>query len=157
VALSGRGQGHFAGRWRITELRKPGPGVVRAGMVKLREDVERELVVGAGGVNIAGGLVRIAEVEEHGGLIVAVGKPAEQIDGLFIAADGLSVIAVVKMDVAEAVQRLRLTVDVGQLPVQPKGLLAAGEGVLIIAELRVAPTDGVEGVSLADPVTGGPV
>ena len=76
-ALSGPGSGEFAGRWRITELREPGPGVVRAGMVKLREDVQGELVGGAGGVNTAGGLVRIAEVEEHDGLIVPVGKPAQ--------------------------------------------------------------------------------
>ena len=57
----------------------------------------------AGGVEVAGGVVRVAEASEGGGCAVALPGPAEQDECLEVALDGLPVVAEVVVGVAQAV------------------------------------------------------
>jgi hypothetical protein len=124
------------------------------GVVEVDQDGQCKLPGVAGGVEVAGDVVGLAEVGEKGGLVVAVVLPG-QVDGVLVAGDGLVVLAEVVVGVADAVPGNGLPVAVAEFLVQGEGLLAGGEGLPVIAELSVEPAAVVEGSGLPRPVTGG--
>lgn len=77
--------------------------LVGVGVVEFGEDGQGVLPGVLSGVAIAGGVVRVAEVDEGGGLPLAVAEGAEEVEGALVAGDGLVVVAELVVGVAEAV------------------------------------------------------
>jgi hypothetical protein len=88
----------------------------------------------AGGVAVAGGVVRVAEAGEGAGLLVAVPERAEEIEGLAVALDGLSVVAEVLVGVAETVECFGFPGPVAEAAVQGQGQLTVGQRLLVVAQ-----------------------
>jgi hypothetical protein len=70
-----------------------GAQVLGVGLIELGEDGQGLLVGVAAGVGVAGGLVRVAEVGQSVGFVVAVADIPEQVEGVAVAGDGLGVVA----------------------------------------------------------------
>jgi hypothetical protein len=113
--------------------------LVGAGVVEFVEDGQGVSPSEAGAVEVVGGVVGVAEVDDAVGLVVAVAEVVVQVDGVLVAGDGPGVVAEVLVGVAETVPRLGQTAAVIEFLVQSESLLAVDEGLLVAAEEGMLP------------------
>jgi hypothetical protein len=105
---------------------------------------------------VVSGVVRVAELGESVGFLVAVAEVLVEGDGRGVTLDGVGVVTGAVVGVAEAVPGARFAVPVADLLEGGDGLLAGGQGLVVVAERGVAPADGVEGKRLPPAVAGSP-
>ena len=91
-------------RGRLTQGLEFLAGLFGVGVLEVLEDGLGLFPGVAGGVVIAGGVLRVAEAGEGGGFAVGVPGLAEQVECVVVALDGLPVVAEVVVGVAEAVE-----------------------------------------------------
>src|SRR6266511_1572874 len=91
-----------------------GADLVGVGVVDLFEDGQCSLPRVASRVDLAGGLVRLAEAGQRAGLVVAVAEVPVRDQGLLVVLGGLGVVPEVVVGVAEAVPRVGLPVAVAE-------------------------------------------
>src|SRR5262249_4549413 len=108
--LTARCGHHRSGR---TEL---GADLFAVGMLDLVEDRHRLPPRPAGGPDVTGAVVDVAEAGERIGLVEPVGEVTGERDGPLVAHDGLVVVAPLVMGVAEAVPDGALPVPFPHLP-----------------------------------------
>src|SRR6266511_2326518 len=138
---------------RVVEL---GADLVGVGVVDLFEDGQCSLPRVASRVDLAGGLVRLAEAGQRAGLVVAVAEVPVRDQGLLVVLGGLGVVPEVVVGVAEAVPRVGLPVAVAARRPCREGLLAVGQRLLVVAQLRVVPADVVQRAGHAGRIAAGP-
>jgi hypothetical protein len=104
----------------------------------------------AGGVEVVGDMVGVAEADRCEGFIVPIAVPSEVFDRVLVAGDRLGVVAELVVCVAEVVPGGGLTDAVAEVLLQIEGSLAGDERLVGIPELDLTPADRVEG----SPLTG---
>src|SRR5262249_26794172 len=103
-------------------LPQPGAQLLGVRMAQIFEESQGLLPGTAGGGTVAGRLMRVAEVNQRLGPVVAIAQVPVDVDGLLIPGDGFGVIAQPGLRVSEGVQRGGLIDLVPQLAVNGDGL-----------------------------------
>src|SRR5262249_61015605 len=136
--LTARCGHHRSGR---TEL---GADLFAVGMLDLVEDRHRLPPRPAGGPDVTGAVVDVAEAGEGIGLVEPVGEVTGERDGPLVAHDGLVVVAPLVMGAAEAVPDGALPVPFPHLPHGGQGAFVVADGLFVVAKHGVRKTDVLE-------------
>src|SRR5262249_44688489 len=120
--------------------------VVGLGMVEFTQDLPGLVPCGAGRLQLADGRIRLTEVDEGVGLVVAVTEFVAQFATVLVAADGCGVVTEMVVGVPEAVPGRGADGVIAELLRQGEGLLAVLQGVLVVAEHRAIPANVVQGI-----------
>jgi hypothetical protein len=126
------------------ELAEPGAHPLRVGMAEVGKDDQCLVPGAAGGVPVSFRTLRVTEVGEDRGLVVAVAQILVQREGLLVAGDGPLVVAELVVGVTEAVPGGRLAIMIAELLQEGSAPAGNGRGPGDLPDLGVAPADRVE-------------
>src|SRR5215469_2077820 len=124
-----------------------GADLIAVGVVDLIEDPQSPAPCLTGRGGIAGAEVDVAKAVKCVGLVETVAVP-EEVNGPFVAGDGLPEVTAMVMDVAEAVPDGTLPARFLHPPHHGQGPFAIGDGLVVVAEQGMRVADGLEGQRL---------
>src|SRR5215469_14859665 len=126
-----------------------GADLIAVGVVDLIEDPQSPAPCLTGRGEIAGAEVDVAKAVKCVGLVETVAVP-EEVNGPFVARDGLPEVTAMVMDVAEAVPDGTIPVPFPHLPHHGQGSFAVGDGLVVVTEQGVRVADVLEGQRLPE-------
>jgi hypothetical protein len=116
-------------------------------MAQIFEESQGPLPGTAGGGTVTGRLMRVAEVNQYLGEVVAIAQVPVDVDGLLIPGDGFGVIAQPGLRVSEGVKSGGLIDPVPQLAVNGESLGPVLQRLAAPPEFRAQPGRRVEGIA----------